>query len=308
MNINISATQGAFGAILREYAAIVVHQLRLRGIARSMRGISAARREVLKQREAIKFSVSKSGRTDPQITSAASAANPAIVDSANERQLQFRSSVLQSRMRLDNPYALIAPYTRQMMSFLLFNPDPVHILMIGLGGGSMPKFCYRHMPDAKVTVVELDARVIAMRDSFFVPADDERFRVVHDDGVHYVKNLDELIDVVLIDAFDENGVAPSLSASSFFDDIEKSLTDDGVVIMNLLGEPRLYAAAVSRVREVFGDRVLQVAVPGNDNILLFAFKAEASTPASPQLMLRARHLQWQYQLPFRSYLQRMRNA
>lgn len=296
--------------MLREYAAIAVHELGMRDAARSLRDVSPAQRTELERRAAERFSIAAPARASRRKPPkhASSASHPRIVDTATERQLQFKHSVLQSRMRLDDPYLLIAPYTRQMMSFLLFNPDPVHILMIGLGGGSMVKFCHRHLPMARVTVVELDARVIAMRESFCIPDDDERLRIVHDDGARHVARLDQLLDVVLIDAFDEHGVAPSLATSGFFDDVAQRLTDNGVLVMNLLGEPHTYAAHVRRVRDLFGQRVLLVAVPGNDNALLFAFMPAVAAPSAAQLTLRARHLQFKYRLQFRAYLQRLREG
>ena len=53
------------------------------------------------------------------------------------------------------------------------------------GGGSLAKFCYRHLPDTCITVVEINPHVIALRDEFKVPPDDRRFRVVEADGVHF---------------------------------------------------------------------------------------------------------------------------
>src|SRR5687768_5676420 len=71
---------------------------------------------------------------------------PFIIDYGRTRNLFFSISAIQSSMRLDDPHALIAAYTRKMMAFLLFRPAPRHVLMIGLGGGSLAKFCYRHLP------------------------------------------------------------------------------------------------------------------------------------------------------------------
>jgi spermidine synthase len=282
----------------------------MRHAARRLRDVSAARCAELERREMEQFAVTHDAitRRMNDKSRARSATRPQIIETSAERQLQFKDSVLQSRMRLDDPFALVAPYTRQMMSFLLFNPDPAHVLMIGLGGGSMPKFCFKNLPAAKITVVELDTRVIAMRESFHVPPDDERFRVVHDDGARYLSHRGSAVDAILIDAFDEEGVAPSLAASDFFSNAQRRLTDDGVLIMNLLGKPETYAAHIARASDAFDNRVLLAPVPGNDNMLMFAFKPEVISPSSPQLMLRARHLQSRYQLHFRRYLQQLRDA
>jgi spermidine synthase len=300
----------ALGAILREYVAITVQHFGLRRTARYFRGHPRRQRSDHRDHIEIQSAVPRPVHDafDQVDIGAYSAMNPLIIDTPSERQLQFTHNVLQSRMRLDDPQALVAPYTRQMMSFLLFNPDPARILMIGLGGGSLPKFCYRRLPHAQITVVEIDARVIAMRDAFHVPADDERFRVVHGDGVQYVAQLDRPIDVILIDAFDETGVAPALANSSFYRDVSQRLTSDGVLVMNLLGNPHSYAAHVECARAAFDNRTLLASVTANDNVLLLAFKPDVTPPAAPHLTLRARYFQSELKLPFRSYLQRLRDG
>jgi len=237
---------------------------------------------------------------------AASGADPYIVDTRGERHLQFTADALQSRMRHDDPYALIAAYTRQMMSFLLFNPDPVHVLMIGLGGGSLAKFCYRHLPATRITVVEIDARVIALRNEFHVPPDDARLRVVCDDGAHYISRLGERVDAILIDAFDDAGVAPSLATSDFFSAAMRHLTADGTLIMNLYGAPDRYTSHVAKVRAAFDGRALIAPVTANENVLLVACNAAAPAPAARELDVRARYLESRFRLQFVSYLQRIR--
>ena len=140
---------------------------------------------------------------------------PYIFDTLFERRMHFTNEATQSAMLFSDPDALISQYTRKMMAFLLFNPNPQRIVMIGLGGGSLAKFCYRHLPRSHITVVEINEDVIALRDEFCIPKDDGRFRVVHDDGARYVERLEEQMDVLLIDAFDADGIALSLANSDF---------------------------------------------------------------------------------------------
>ena len=57
--------------------------------------------------------------------------------------------------------------------------------MVGLGGGSLAKFCHRHLPRTRLTVVEVDPDVIALRGEFEVP-DDERLAIVQADAAEYL--------------------------------------------------------------------------------------------------------------------------
>lgn len=45
--------------------------------------------------------------------------------------------------------------------------------MIGLGGGSMPKWCYHQLPATDITVIEISPIVISLREQFYIPADND---------------------------------------------------------------------------------------------------------------------------------------
>lgn len=292
---------GRPGAIVREYLAILCQELGLRVAARRLR--------IPYRRPALPGQVHEAPQGPlPDFASALLNATPVIVETAWERQLQFSPRSFQSRMRHDDPYALIAGYTRQMMSFLLFDPDPEHVLLIGLGGGSLAKFCYRHLPNARITAVEIDERVIAMRDAFLIPPDDHRFRVVHDDGARYLARCERPVNAILIDAFDRDGVTPTLASREFFERAAALLSPKGTVIMNLLGERQHFAEHLQRAREVFGTRATLAEVSGCDNVLLYAFAPGSAPPSARHLYLRARHLQSKIALNFRHYLQLIRQG
>ena len=82
---------------------------------------------------------------------------------------------MQSAMRIKDPFALELEYTRGMLAFLLFQPDPRDIALIGLGGGSLAKYIHRHLPDSRLTALEINAEVVAAARSYFLlPQDDAR--------------------------------------------------------------------------------------------------------------------------------------
>lgn len=75
---------------------------------------------------------------------------PFIGLTSTTKSLHFSADEIQSRMILRHPDRLDPEYTRMMMSFLLFNPVPASIPMIGLSGGSLAKFCNRYVPSANI--------------------------------------------------------------------------------------------------------------------------------------------------------------
>lgn len=230
---------------------------------------------------------------------------PYIFDTPLERRLHFTQDATQSAMSRLDPDSLVAPYTRKMMAFLLLNPNPRHIVMLGLGGGSLAKFCYRHLPKARITVVEIDRDVIAMRDEFLIPRDDARFRVIHDDGARYLQYDDEPIDALLVDAFDADGVANSLATAAFYAAVQRRLTGRGVFIMNLWGKSDRFAANVGLARDTFGANAVLMSVLGERNLLLLASRRPPPKSITDELALVADRLQQALQLDFPRYLRRI---
>ncbi len=230
---------------------------------------------------------------------------PYILETASERRLHFSQDSVQSVMRLDEPDALVTAYTRKMMAFLLFNPNPKKIVMVGLGGGSLAKFCYRNLPKTRISVVEIDDRVIALREEFHVPADDHRFRIVCDDGARYIAHSSENIDVVVVDAFDAIGLAPTLAATDFYEWAARRLSSNGMLVMNFSGVPERYVLHIKRIRAAFGGSTLLVPVIADDNLLLFAFKKCIDLPTTAKYESRAQRLQARFSLEFPRYLRRI---
>ena len=156
-----------------------------------------------------------------------------------------------------------------------------------------------------ITVVEISEDVIALRDEFCIPKDDHRFRVVHDDGARYVERLDEQMDVLLIDAFDADGIALSLANSDFYSCASRRLAKNGMLVMNFWGPCERYVDNLEKARAAFGDSLLLVPVAGDANVLLFAFKQAPPQAITDELEAIAKRLQMRLLLDFPRYLRRI---
>lgn len=205
--------------------------------------------------------------------------------------LYFNELSVQSEMRLDAPDELVMDYTRALMSFMLFAPNPKRIAMIGLGGGSLAKYCYRNLPQSDILMLEINPAVIALRNEFAIPPDNERFHVLLADGADYIGNAPAPVDVLIVDGFDAKGHSPQLGTSQFYDDCFSMLNQNGVLALNLWFEYASYKEYLSRICNSFAHRVVIVDVEGSSaNKIILAVKSADFPPSAATLRQQADRL------------------
>jgi len=229
----------------------------------------------------------------------------AVSDARGVRSLHVGGEAIQSAMRLGDPYALALDYTRCMMGFLLFHPQPRSALMIGLGGGSLAKFFHKNFKRTSIRVVELDPRVlVAARQQFHVPPDDERFRVEIGDGVHAL--YPECCDTLIVDAFQDELHVPQLASREFYDGAFLALTEPGALVVNFMNDDPKFDATLQRLERAFGGAVIVLPALYDPNILVFALKGVERGIEWTRLRERAEQLESKLGLPFTRYLSRLR--
>ncbi len=227
---------------------------------------------------------------------AALADKPIVIETADLVSLCFDHRGMQSCMLRADPDALTLGYTRTMMGFLLFHAKPSHIGMIGLGGGSLVKYCYRRLPDARITAVEISPEVIALRERFHIQPDDGRLTVLCDDGARFVSVTDEQLDAILLDGFDAAGFPQALGSDTFYADCRRRLSHGGVLAINFLSDDPHLGRYLSGLRRAFGATSVALA-PAEDsanNIIAFAWNSDATLPSLETSIERAHRLADQY--------------
>ncbi len=200
---------------------------------------------------------------------------PWIREELDARSLHFSMSAIQSRMHLLRPDALELDYTRLVMGWLMLRPAAQALAMIGLGGGSIAKFCHRHLPRTAMVVVEIDPRVIALREAFLVPPDDARFRVIEGDGAQFIASTDERFDVLMVDAFDADGMPAALGTQRFYDDCVDALVADGLLVVNLHTGHAQLGVHLERIARSAGQPLLRVDDRDGCNSVVFAARGGA---------------------------------
>ena len=223
------------------------------------------------------------------------------------RTLHIGSDTVQSAMRIARPFDLEVVYTRSMMAFLLFNPQPRNVHMIGLGGGSLAKFVYHHFPEARVTAVEVNPQVVAIAQQYFLlPPNDQRLNVMVGDGVEYVAREGLQADVLVVDGYDSESQVAALATLPFYRDCARVLDEKGILVVNLWGGDRDFNACVERIGRAFDGRVLCLPAGKPGNIAAFAFKSDQGNPGWPALNRRAQDLERHCGLTFGRFVEELK--
>ena len=216
-----------------------------------------------------------------------------ISEEAGVRFLHFGSSWVQGAMRIARPFALELDYTREMMTPLLLHADdwPRRVLQVGLGAGSVTKFLYRHRPQARLTVIEIEPRVAAAARQFFkLPDDPKRIELRYGDGADFMIESKQSYDLILVDGFDADARTGRLDTLPFYLDCRARLADDGLLCVNLLSRRKDFRKSVSRLEEAFEGRAIAFPSCDSGNAIALAAVGAPSTPTFEELKTAAQHL------------------
>jgi spermidine synthase len=215
------------------------------------------------------------------------------------RSLHLGGPAIQSAIRLSRPDELELHYTRAMMAFLLFEQNPRHIVMIGLGGGSIARFVNARMPDSSMTVVEINPRVLAAARSMFgLPTEGEGLTIDVEDGATWVPAHRDCADVLLLDAFEDGQSVKALATLAFYEACRDALHRHGILVVNFIAEERRYGKYLGRIEEAFDGRVLCLPAQDRVNMIVLAFKGGPARVGIDSLKATARVLKRRYGLPF----------
>ena len=224
------------------------------------------------------------------------------------RSLHLGSQTVQSSMRIAAPNDLELAYTRSMMACLLFYAEAERYLMVGLGGGSLPKFVYHRMPAARISSVELNAQVVAAARAYFcLPPEDERFEVVIAEGGQYVADHVDSTDVLMVDGFDGVSLADTLVTQRYYDDCAAALSERGILAVNLWGSDKNFDVYLQRIETSFNGLTLCLPTEKHGNIVVFGFKRSPGNPRWDDLRQRAKELEQKYGLEFLKFVEGLRS-
>jgi len=229
---------------------------------------------------------------------------PFIFEHAGIRGLLARWGFVQSAMILRDPVRLVLDYTQAMMGFLLFTPEPNSLEIIGLGGGSLAKYCHRFLPDITIRAVEIDRDVVALAPNFCVPPEDDRFEIIWDDGAAFIRSDARKTDVLLIDVSNGFETPAQLVSDDFYRACRSRLRPGGILVVNLCNRPGKNLPILMRMCDLF-DEVITVPAEDGMNLVVIARKDFPLLRSRKKLLERGYRLQKCHPLPFASIAARV---
>lgn len=163
----------------------------------------------------------------------------------------------QSCINLAKPREFALNYTHMAMGGLLFATDspPKSLLIVGLGGGTLPTALREILPDAQIDAIEIDPAVTRMARRYFGFQDDPKMKVYEVDGRVFVKRAvreNRKYDAILLDAFDHEYIPEHLLTREFLEEVKSLLAPGGVLVGNTFSSSRLYDHESTTYAAVFG--------------------------------------------------------
>lgn len=212
-----------------------------------------------------------------------SAYNNTIIVTESEQGLRTllfeKGGARQSVVKPGDPDHLELPYAKMMSVGLAIVQKPQRVLIVGLGGGTIPCFLHKHYPQARIDAVDIDPDVVAVAKRYFGFREDAGLRACAEDGRKFIERCREPYDMIYLDAFGPDSVPYSLSTREFLEAARRALKPRGVVLGNIWSRDsnRLYDSMVRTYQEVFddlyifdtqkaGNRIL-VALPYKESLL-----------------------------------------
>ncbi|MAA50690.1 MAG: spermidine synthase [Gammaproteobacteria bacterium] len=181
-----------------------------------------------------------------------------VDDEGSIRCLKFtliRKNSRQTCIDRNNPQRLVFDYAKMTLSALLLKPDPERILIIGLGGGTLPNALRDILPGAVIDTVEIDEAVVRVAKQFFGFAEDKQNRVYVQDARVFGKRAalrGEQYGLIILDAFDGEYIPEHLMTAEFLSEMRGLLSNDGVLVANTFASSKLYDYESATYAEAFG--------------------------------------------------------
>jgi len=169
-----------------------------------------------------------------------------------------------------SPHVPGLEYARNLLAALAFCPRAPSCLVLGLGGGSVPRMLAAARPEMEVDAVEIDPAVVDVAGAYFDVRALPRLRIHLEDAAVFLRASTSRYAIVVVDTYLGGRFPEQCAGAGFFRDIRRCLPDDGVLAVNWMrGDGRAEQALLDNLRAVSG-QVWRLPGLRSRNVLYFA--------------------------------------
>jgi spermidine synthase len=191
-------------------------------------------------------------------------------------------------------------YARNTLAALAFCPQTQSSLILGLGGGSIPRMLLAARPGMEVEAVEIDPAVVELAARYFDIHTLTRFILHLEDAASFLKRCRSRFGIIVVDTYIGERFPDQCATREFLQDCRKCLSDDGVLVVNWMsGDAQIQKMLLANIETTIGP-VWQLSGLKTHNLLYFA---TARKTTRPELVAAAARLE--YEIPFESSLKRL---
>ena len=229
------------------------------------------------------------------------------------RYLHLDSPWVQGAMHVRAPDVIVLEYVQRMMAALLWRPTDAmaqgHAVQLGLGAGTITRFCHRVLRMERVTAIELNPGVIAAcRHGFKLPRDDARLAVVQADAADWVADPANraCAQLLHVDLYDREAAAPVLDSAVFYASCREVLAPGGVMAVNLFGRDSSFRLSAGHIAAAFGSSQVWSLQPTREGNTIVVAARDVAVPGREALLDRAAAIERRTGLPARKWLRMVR--
>ena len=164
----------------------------------------------------------------------------------------------QGAIDIEDLHKHIFDYSLLAMRGLEFIHCPQRILVIGLGGGIIPRELRHTLPNSEIDIIEIDSDIIDIAKEYFFFEEDDKMKIHKGDAFIITKEMQEMgetYDLIVVDAFMENYTPFPLMSVEFIQRLYDITSENAILTVNSSVYHPSFSSQVKTYRSVFGDGI-----------------------------------------------------
>jgi spermidine synthase len=147
-----------------------------------------------------------------------------------EQYQEQTNIMIQTQMLISNKNYIIFSYLHLMLAGLYFIKNPLKILLIGLGGGTIARALNNLLPDSELDIVEINPNVKDIAIKYFNYQPNQRTKIYIEDAVKFI-NDNKKYDLIINDLVEGSSGKKGFSQEkNFIQNLHASLNGNGVLV------------------------------------------------------------------------------